>query len=806
MENFTLFEEARGGLIKKVAKNHQYLGVNRSIEAVKALGTNQGRLGVFWHTQGSGKSLSMAFFTQKILRTIPGNWTFLVVTDRDELDGQIYKTFAAVGAVTETEAQATSGVNLKQLLQEDHRYIFTLIQKFRTKDGAAYPKLSDRSDIIVITDEAHRSQYDVFALNMRNALPNAAFIGFTGTPLMVGEEKTREVFGDYVSVYNFAQSIQDGATVPLYYENRIPELQLTNKELNSDMERLLEEAELDEDQEKKLEREFAREYHLITREERLEKIAEDLVTHFLGRGHKGKAMMVCIDKATAVRMYDKVRAYWAKHLKELKEKLPTVTDAERESLKETITEMETTDMAVVVSQSQNEIADMKAKGLDIVPHRKRMNSDNLEERFKDPDNPLRLVFVCAMWITGFDVPSCSTLYLDKPMRNHTLMQTIARANRVAPGKVAGLIVDYVGVFRSLQKALAVYAAPVLEGAGGDTPIKDKSALVEHLKHILAEAEAYCESRKVHLADILASSGFARIGLLDDAVEAFIRSDQEKKQFMQLVSLVVKLYRAILPDTQASQFAPRVVLLSIIAEKIKALTPTADISGVMSDVEALLDESIAAEGYVIHSSPKKHAGLIDLSNIDFKALSAKFAAGHKRTEAEKLRSLIANKLSRMIKLNRSRADYLERFQKLIDEYNSGSKNIEVFFEDLKEFARDLSEEDKRAVAEGLNEEELAIFDILTRPDPTLTKKEEAEVKKVARTLLETLKREKLVLDWRARQQSRAAVRQAIEVTLDTLPNVYTADVYERKCDLTYHHIYDCYYGQGQSVYQQVAANV
>ena len=321
VENFTVFEEERGGLIKKVSQNHQYLGVNRAIEAVKTLGTNQGRLGVFWHTQGSGKSLSMAFFSQKILRTIPGNWTFLVVTDRDDLDGQIYKKFTAIGAVTEMEAQASSSANLKQLLQEDHRYIFTLIQKFRTTDGAAYPKLSDRSDIIVITDEAHRSQYDVFALNMRKALPNAAFIGFTGTPLMAGEEKTREVFGEYVSVYNFAQSIEDGATVPLYYENRIPELQLTNQELNSDMERLLEDAELDEDQEKKLEREFAREYHLITREERLEKIAEDLVTHFLGRGHKGKAMMICIDKATAVRMYDKVKAHWSEKLLEAEGKV-----------------------------------------------------------------------------------------------------------------------------------------------------------------------------------------------------------------------------------------------------------------------------------------------------------------------------------------------------------------------------------------------------------------------------------------------------------------------------------------------------
>jgi type I restriction enzyme R subunit len=263
IENFIVYQEVRGGLVKIAAKNHQYLGVNRSITEVGNLGENKGRLGVFWHTQGSGKSLSMIFFSQKILRTVPGNWTFVIVTDRDELDGQIYKTFSATGAVTEAEAQATSGAHLKQLLAEDHRYVFTLIQKFHTEKGETFPELSDRSDVIVITDEAHRSQYDVFALNMRNALPKAAFIGFTGTPLMAGEERTKEVFGDYVSIYNFAQSIEDGSTVPLYYENRTPELQLTNENLNEDMERLLEEAELSEEQEKKLEREFAREYHLI---------------------------------------------------------------------------------------------------------------------------------------------------------------------------------------------------------------------------------------------------------------------------------------------------------------------------------------------------------------------------------------------------------------------------------------------------------------------------------------------------------------------------------------------------------------
>jgi type I restriction enzyme R subunit len=411
--------------------NHQYLGVNNAIQAVERIPENQGRLGVFWHTQGSGKSYSMIFFSQKVLRKLPGNWTFLVLTDRQELDQQIHQTFQAAGAVTEHQVQAQSAQHLRQLLREDHRHVFTLIHKFRTERGQAHPVLSQRSDIIVMADEAHRTQYDILAQNMRDALPQAAFIGFTATPLLAGEEKTREVFGEYVSIYDYRQSVADRATVPLYYENRIPELQLTNENFNQDMEQLLEQAELDEEQERKLEREFAREYHLITRDDRLEKIAEDVVAHFMGRGHRGKAMVVFIDKATALRMYDKVRKYWLRYMEGLKEELASATDrAQREELQEIIRYMEETDMAVVISPSQNEVEEMQQRGLDILPHRRRMVNEDLAGKFKKADDPFRIVFVCAMWMTGFDVPSCSTIYLDRPMRNHTLMQTIARANRV----------------------------------------------------------------------------------------------------------------------------------------------------------------------------------------------------------------------------------------------------------------------------------------------------------------------------------------------------------------------------------------
>ncbi|MFI5093733.1 MAG: type I restriction endonuclease subunit R [Candidatus Acidiferrales bacterium] len=803
VENFILFDEGRGEPIKMLAKNHQYLGVNRAIEAVKKIRENQGRLGVFWHTQGSGKSYSMVFFSQKIHRKLAGNWTFLIVTDRQELDGQIYKNFAGVGAVTEPEerARAQSGEHLKELLREDHRYLFTLIQKFRTENGEEYPKLSDRSDIIVITDEAHRSQYDIFALNMRNALPKAAFIGFTGTPLMVGEEKTRQVFGDYVSIYNFRQSVEDQNTVPLYYENRIPEVQLTNEDLNEDMERLLEDAELDEEQERKLEREFGREYHLVTRDERLEKIAEDIVIHFTSRGYKGKAMVVSIDKATAVRMYDKVRKHWKEHLVKLKAKLASTQEGEREELADAIKFMETTDMAVVVSPSQNEVEEFRKKGLDIATHRRRMVNEEMDEKFKNPKDPFRLVFVCAMWMTGFDAPSCSTIYLDKPMKNHTLMQTIARANRVFTDKPNGLIVDYVGVLRNLQKALAIYGTG--SGGGvepGDMPVARKNKLLALLKKAIEEATQFCTGLGIDTSKIQAAAGFERVRLIDDAVDAILVNDETRRRYLSLADTVDRLFRAILPDVAANEFGPARKLFAVLAHKIRSLAPEVDIDEVVEQMEELLDESIAAEGYVIRGEGDHR---VDLSKIDFEALKARFAKGHKHIEAEKLKTAIGRKLRQMVRTNRTRMDFLKKFQEMIDEYNSGSYNIEAFFKKLTAFAQVLSEEDKRAISEQLTEEELAVFDLLTKPDPTLKKNEELQVKKVAHELLEKLKHEKFVLDWRKRQQSRAAVKTAIEDVLDRLPErPYPKPLYDKKCAVVYQHFYDSYFGENRSVYASV----
>jgi type I restriction enzyme R subunit len=773
-ENFILFSEHKSGLVKALAQNHQYLGVNNAIAAaLAARGAGHGRGGVFWQTQGSGKSFSMVFFAQKILRKVPGNWTFVVVTDRVELDDQIAKTFAACGAVSAADAKvchAQSGAELRGLLGGNHRYVFTLIHKFQTPEV-----LCDRRDVIVLTDEAHRSQYDTLAMNMRGALPNALFLAFTGTPLIVGEERTREVFGDYVSIYDFQQSIEDHATVPLFYENRTPELQLVNPDLNDEIYDLIEQAELDPEQEARLERELSRQYHLITREDRLDTVAKDIVRHFLGRGFQGKAMVVSIDKATALRMYDKVRKLW-----------PT---------------MDSTDMAVVVSPGQNEIEQIKRLGLDIVPHRRRMNEQALDEKFKAPEDPLRLVFLCAMWLTGFDVPSCSTVYLDKPMRNHTLMQTIARANRVFPGKHSGVIVDYANVFASLERALAIYA----QGRGGEMPVRDKKTLVEELRNAVADATAYCKGHGVDLERIEGASAekFERAQAVEDGANRLLAPEAVKRDFLSRARLVDALYDAVKPDPVAVEFATRCGSIRALADFIRNRSDPPDIAHVMQGIQELLDGSIATEPFRI----KERAGgypAIDLSKIDFTALAKRFEKLHPtNSDLERLKAAVRAQLERMVRLNRTRADYLEKFQALIDAYNAGSRNIEDIFQDLLALSRTLTEEQGRHLREHLTEEELTIFDILTRPGPKLSGEERDEVKKVAHHLLERVNA-LLALDWRQRASARAQVRLAIEDALDEgLPRAYTKDVYQTKCAAVFEHVYESYFGDGGSVFRATA---
>jgi type I restriction enzyme R subunit len=534
-------------------------------------------------------------------------------------------------------------------------------------------------------------------------------------------------------------SIEDGATVPLYYENRIPELQLANEDLSDDLDRLIEEAGLDEAQEARLAQVLSRQYHLITREDRLDKIAEDVVRHFAGRGYRGKAMYIAIDKATAVRMYDKVRARWNEEIQRLETALAKLSGEERAAQKAKVAWMKATDL--------------------------------------------------AMWLTGFDAPSCSTIYLDKPMKNHTLMQTIARANRVCGDKEAGLIVDYVGVFRNLQRALAIYARGT---SPGEMPNKDKAALLAELEKALNSVRAFAGARGVDPAAIIKDKGLARLNAIADATDALLGTDAQKQAYLRLEAQAWKLYMAALPDPRAAPLAAEMAVLHVLANRLRSLANPPDVSAIMGDIETLLDESII--GHAIRAPiTDDFSGLFDLRAIDFDKLSAAFRKGQKRTQVQLLRAKVEQQLGDMIRRNPTRADLLESFQTMIVEYNAGSASVEQLFEQLLDFIRTMSDEEQRAVREGLDEEELAIFDLLTRPEPKLTKAQEVEVKAVARRLLAKLKREKLILDWRLKENAKADVRQTIREEYDELPEVYDRRLWQEKVERTFQFMFERYPG-------------
>jgi type I restriction enzyme R subunit len=588
------------------------------------------------------------------------------------------------------------------------------------------------------------------------------------------------VFGNYVSVYDFAQSVRDGATVPLFYEARKPELQMDAQSLREELDALADEANLTEAQEEKLRRDFGRQYTLITNPDRLDRVADDVALHFAMRGYRGKAMFVAIDKATAVAMHDRVKAAIARLITADAARLKTAHEAEGAAIAERLEWLRELDMAVVVSQGQNEIDDLRAKGLDIRPHRERMQKEKLDDKFKDAKDPLRLVFVCAMWITGFDVPSIGTVYLDKPMKNHTLMQTIARANRRAAGKNAGVIVDYVGVFNNLQKALATYAAGGSEGGDSETPIKDKAELVTMLEGALAEAVSFAEAQGVFPGDILAADHLPRLRLIGLAVEALIAPDERRREFLRLAARVTKAYRALLPDERAAPYLRQVAIIHTLADSVRAKLGPVDISAISARIGALLDEKL--EGVAILTpivEGNTAQGRVDLSGIDFERLATLFQTSP-RVAAERLREGAEEQARDMAARNPTRVHLVEKLEALVAAYNAGSVDAESFFTQLRNFIDSLGMEERRAAAEGLSEDELAIFDLLTNPEPRLTKAQEIEVKTVARQLLARLHDLVDGLDWTGNQQTRGAVWTEIRVKLNDLPEEpYPQEVWDGK---------------------------
>ncbi len=538
IENFIIYHNET---TKIVAQNHQFIGVNKAIISFSDREKKEGKLGVFWHTQGSGKSFSMIFLSRKIFRKFAGNYTFVIITDRDDLDGQIYRNFLNTDTVKKNEAaQPKNSAQMREFLSRNMRFVFTLIHKFRYDKGREYPLLSDRDDIIVIVDEAHRTQYKSLAENMRKGLPNAQYFAFTGTPLLGKKRKTNAWFGDYVSEYNFSQSIDDEATVPLFYEKRVPEVLIQNENLSEEFYQILEDENLDDNQQAKLEKGFSTEMEVIKRDDRLDKIAKDIVYHFPRRGYLGKGMVVSVDKYTTVKMLEKVELQWKDEIKKLVGQISKASSvAEKTRLKKVCDYMRSVDMSLVISEEAGEEERFDKQDIDIRPHRIKINSivengHDIEYRFKDPADKLQLVFVCAMWMTGFDAPTVSTMYLDKPMKDHTLMQSIARANRVCSYKINdvskknGEIIDYYNVFRNMKKALAVYALGSDDGKE-EEPVQEKSVLFDLLDDALEQGAVFCLERDIDLKALLSSREvFKNIEQFSDFANKLLEKDEYKK--------------------------------------------------------------------------------------------------------------------------------------------------------------------------------------------------------------------------------------------------------------------------------------
>lgn len=773
-ENFILYDHSNGHTAKILARNHQYLGVNEAMKAYADRKLNDGKLGVFWHTQSSGKSYSMVFFAKKVRRKMEGTPTFVILTDREELNKQISDTFENCGVlgkdIKASQFIATSGDDLIKKLQGNPSFIFTLIQKFnKPNEKPIYPD----HDVIIMSDEAHRSQYGIFADNMMKLLPTAARIGFTGTPLLSSDNITARTFGGYVSVYDFKRAVEDGATVPLYYENRGEKiLDLHNPEITNQILDAIENADLNVDQQDKLEAEFAKEIHLLTAEPRLRSIAKDFVRHYSDLWTSGKAMFVCLNKVTCVRMYNFVQEYWKEEIKILKAQLKHTSQQESLELERKIKWMEETEMAVVISQEQNEIQTFKKWGLDIKTHRTKMEKRELDKEFKDSKNPLRVVFVCAMWLTGFDVKCLSCLYLDKPLKAHTLMQTIARANRVNEGKSNGLIVDYIGIVKALRKALADYTANV-GGNGGSDPTINKDELIARIIETIGKAKAFLDENDFDLEMLINAYDFMKLSYLQEAANAVCGSIEDKKTFTTYASELNRLMKYMDRDDITGHTRKQYEAIAAIYAELQKKRKHINTTDLMVEINGIISSYVEIQ----HTSLRvqEESRRFDISAIDFDLLRREFSRVKKKNLVLRdLEAAIQQKINDMLFVNPNRINYYEHYQKIIEDYNSEQDRakIEKTFVDLMNLANQMTQEEQRYVREGFtSDEELSLYDMLFRDD--LSKADIKKLKELAISLLQKIKTNIAKFDhWTDKQETKAAIDNLIRDTLwAELPECY-----------------------------------
>ena len=747
LRHFIVFEdEGAGQLVKKLAAYHQFHAVNRAVEATVLAASPWGdrRCGVVWHTQGSGKSLTMAFYAGRIvLHPAMENPTLVVLTDRNDLDDQLFGTFARCHELLrQVPVQAESREHLRELLQvASGGVVFTTIQKFlptAVEKGDRNPLLSARRNVVVIADEAHRSQYDFidgFARHMRDALPNASFIGFTATPIELADKNTRAVFGDYISIYDMQRAVQDGATVPIYYESRLAKLELDEKEkprLDAEFEEVTEGEEAE--RKEKLKTRWAALEAIVGAERRVELIARDLVSHWESRleAMNGKAMVVCMSRRICVDLYNALVA--------LRPAWHDEAD-ERGALK------------VVMTGSASD-------RLEWQPHiRNKPRREALAKRFRDPADPLRIVIVRDMWLTGFDVPCLHTMYVDKPMRGHGLMQAIARVNRVFRDKPGGLVVDYLGLADQLRRALAAYTESGGTGKAAIDQAEAVAAMLEKYEVCCGLFHGFDRRRWIE------GTPAQRLSLLPAAQEFILAQEEGKARFVAAVAELSKAFALAVPHDEALRIRDDVAFFQAVRAALVKST------GEGPKREEDLDQAIrqivsraVAPGEVIDVLAAAGLHKPDISILSDEFLAEVRGLPHKNLAVELLRKLLADEIKARSRRNlvqsRSFAEMLERS---IRAYHNRTVETVQIIEQLIELAKEIRRAAGRAGQLGLSEEELAFYDALETNDSAVRVLGDETLRTIARELVEGIRRN-VTIDWTVKESVRARLRAMVRRTL------------------------------------------
>lgn len=725
IENFIVFEGEGETYTKKMPLYHQYFGVNKAITATLEATSPEGskKIGVFWHAQGSGKSLSMVFYTNKARRLGQlKNPTFVFLTDRFDLDDQLWKTFCRSGYPHAKRAKTINDLKTK-LRTSAGELIFTTIQKFENEKGERFPLLSERGNIIVLADEAHRSQYAKLAGNARFALPSASFIGFTGTPISLHDRDTKLVFGDYVSTYPINRAVEDEATVTIYYEGRLVPLHLTNYFIDEEFDQLT--AEIKVDVREELKHKWARLENAVGAENRLKKIADDIVWHFNNRGLEGKAMVVTMSRRIAVAMY------------QLISKNPNAPET-----------------AVVISS----IEEYKDKV------QKETNLNEIKQKFTDPTDSLKIVVVCDMWLTGFDIPCLHTMYFDKPLKDHTLIQAIARVNRIYKDKQGGLIVDYIGIADNLKKSLSIYSSDVR-----------KEALVPIEEAIKKMLEKY-DIVKSHFTGIDYSNwkrlSYAELPrLLQKSVNQVITNvrtgkldEEKKKRFLEEATALFKLFALVSPHREAHEIRNDVEFFQAVKKAVvkRMVTHIKDAGEDLDTaVRELISKSIAANGVVdLFAKKDKQQPEISIFNENF--LEEVRNLRFKNVAIQVLRKLLNDEIKVRIRKNIIRYKSLrELLEKIIDDYENNLINSSETIERLIKLAREIKEADKKGEELGLTEEELAFYDTISKGKKSI--KLDKELRVTVREILQVIKND-LTIDWTNNEIIKSRIRASVRRVL------------------------------------------